>query len=734
MATTVDTLVVRIEADMKDMRRALRRVEADVSKSTSKMGGAFKKLGGAMKLALAAVAVRQAFIAGKAMIDLASDIEEMQGKSKVVFGEFRKGVVLELSAFGDAVGRSSHELEGMASTVQDTFVPMGFARGEAAKLSVELTKLAVDTASFNNASDTDTMNAFQSALVGNHETVRRFGVVITEATLNQELLTMGIEGGTKAATNAQKVQARLNLITDGVKDAQGDAARTAESYANQMKGLRGEFSELVGALGEKFLPMLVSVIKTLRNVTERVKAFLQSMDIIDTPLSDAMKNTQTQINKTKDALQDLQLRMSESVLMAQGKNNIDQVIEYKNEIEALTLQLIRLKQESLPSKGTGAKRVFNPEDINSLIGTAGATSNAGDTTSTKKTPAELLEEARQEQLKTLRELIPQQERLVEINKRENLAKETGSEILLQQFERARDIFNLKQKFPLLSIPELKQQLDLLQAIRDKNIETQKSIDLADKEKQDKDKAQEKLNASIERGIVLGKEHHTVKEEMKQQSIDLMNAFNDEEISYQQLMVAMEKIKEKKLELDPVYAQMKDRIQSTADAMTDSLTQMVLAGKINFDTMKDMFKDMVRQMIADALKAQVIKPLLGAVFGGIGGAIGGNVGTAFTAVGTNLNKAATGGSLQRGNPYLVGERGPELIVPSSAGTIMNNHNTKNALGGGGGTVVNQTINVQSGVAQTVRAEMISLLPRFKQDTMNAVVDAKRRGGAFGQAFG
>ena len=171
MATTVDTLVVRIEADMKDMRRALRRVEGDVSRSTKKMSGAFGRLGQAMKVAVAAVVVRQGFIAGKAMVDLASDIEEMQGKSKVVFGRFRSEVVTELTAFGDAVGRSSHELEGMASTVQDTFVPMGFARGEAAKLSVELTKLAVDTASFNNASDTDTIKAFQSALVGNHETL-----------------------------------------------------------------------------------------------------------------------------------------------------------------------------------------------------------------------------------------------------------------------------------------------------------------------------------------------------------------------------------------------------------------------------------------------------------------------------------------------------------------------------------------------------------------------------------
>ena len=93
---------------------------------------------------------QQAVKAGSYIVNLASDIEEMQGKSKVVFGEFRDQVVSDLEAFGDAVGRSTFELEGMASSIQDTFVPMGFARGAAADLSVELTKLAVDVASFNN--------------------------------------------------------------------------------------------------------------------------------------------------------------------------------------------------------------------------------------------------------------------------------------------------------------------------------------------------------------------------------------------------------------------------------------------------------------------------------------------------------------------------------------------------------------------------------------------------------
>ena len=716
MATTVDTLVVRIEADMKDMRRALRRVEGDVSKSTTKMSGAFKKLGGVMKLALAAVAVRQAFQAGKAMINLASDIEEMQGKSKVVFGAFRANVVQELAEFGDAVGRSTHELEGMASTVQDTFVPMGFARGEAAKLSVEMTKLAVDVASFNNASDTDTMNAFQSALVGNHETVRRFGVVITEATLDQELMTMGIQAGAKAATNAQKVQARLNLITKGVKDAQGDAARTAESYANQMKGLRAEFSELVGALGKRFLPMLVSVIGTLRTVTQKVKDFLQAMNIIDTPFSDAMR-------KAKQRIVDVQIEMRELQKLINTKKpgaekSLYDTFFYTDQVRKFKGELIAL-DEFIRRQATQTQITMPPpREDKSTDGDSEASFTSGSLFGDADKFISEMEaiEAQQEAVKKLSRL----------HFRLHEAQTGGQPNLADELKREIHFEEMRGQFTQLSEEKIRELSD---AQWYSTYATQAYSSALSKLQNEKE------NDIVlgEKGLALYKNETDATILLREQTEQLQAAMRTGAIDFAQYQEAMARITEVIPPVNEAFEQMKDRVQTTFDAMSDSLTQMVMDGKINFGTMKDMFKDMVRQMIADALKAQVIKPILGSIFGSIGGAVGGNIGAAFSAVGATA-KAAGGGSLQRGNPYLVGERGPELIVPSSAGTIMNNHNTKNAMGGGGGTVVNQTINVQSGVAQTVRAEMISLLPRFKQDTMNAVVDAKRRGGAFGQAFG
>lgn len=204
---------------------------------------------------------------------MAASVEEMQSKSEAVFGSFVGQVRKDLSAFGQEVGRSAFELEGMASSIQDTFVPLGFARGEAAKLSTTLTKLAVDVGSFNDEADAEVMRAFQSALVGNHEAVRRFGIVITEASLKQELLNMGINKSVNEITNQEKVQARLNLIMKGTTDAQGDAIKTADSFTNRMKALGAALNDLVVTAISPFLDELAKFIAMITKGVQMLQSF-----------------------------------------------------------------------------------------------------------------------------------------------------------------------------------------------------------------------------------------------------------------------------------------------------------------------------------------------------------------------------------------------------------------------------------------------------------------------------
>jgi len=84
------------------------------------------------------------------------------------------------------------------------------------------------------------------------------------------------------------------------------------------------------------------------------------------------------------------------------------------------------------------------------------------------------------------------------------------------------------------------------------------------------------------------------------------------------------------------------------------------------------------------------------------------------------------------PYMVGERGAEMFVPKSAGNIINN--SQLGSGGGGNIVIEQNLNFATGVSQTVRAEILNLLPAIQESTLGAVRDARLRGGTFAKDFG
>ena len=111
------------------------------------------------------------------------------------------------------------------------------------------------------------------------------------------------------------------------------------------------------------------------------------------------------------------------------------------------------------------------------------------------------------------------------------------------------------------------------------------------------------------------------------------------------------------------------------------------------------------------------------------------GSSGTTTGTTLPGTATGGSVQQSNaPRLVGERGPELFVPHTAGSITPSSLTPGKLGGGGGVNIVQNLNFAVGITNTVRAEIMNMLPAIQSSTLSAVADAKQRGGKFSKAFG
>ena len=151
--------------------------------------------------------------------------------------------------------------------------------------------------------------------------------------------------------------------------------------------------------------------------------------------------------------------------------------------------------------------------------------------------------------------------------------------------------------------------------------------------------------------------------------------------------------------------------------------------------QDLQKTVIQVLILDRLKKAITGALTGSATSGLTPlrmfqiATGGGGATTATE-----GRFATGGAIQANRPALVGERGPELFVPRTAGAITPSSLTPSKMGGGTPMVINQNLNFALGVTNTVRSEIANLLPSIQQSTISAVADAKVRGGKFAKAFG
>jgi hypothetical protein len=157
---------------------------------------------------------------------------------------------------------------------------------------------------------------------------------------------------------------------------------------------------------------------------------------------------------------------------------------------------------------------------------------------------------------------------------------------------------------------------------------------------------------------------------------------------------------------------------------DQLSRAIVAGESFGEALSGVFKNILKDITAMILRTTILQAIMQSI-GIISPTT--NAAAAFGKM-TGLVPRANGGPVMAGGGYRVGERGTETFVPQTNGYILPNDMAPSET-----VVVNQTINVQTGVAQTVRAEMASLMPRFKADAMAGVLEAKQRGGSYARGL-
>ena len=203
---------------------------------------------------------------GSQAIQTASDLEEVQNVVNVSFGSMAN----EVEAFAKTAiwsfGMSELTAKQTASTFMAMANGMGLAMKDGKNMSLQLTALAGDMASFYNVRQDVAQTALNSVFTGETESLKKFGIVMTEANLSAFALSRGITKSYSAMSQAEKVALRYHYVLKATANAQGDFVRTSGSWANQVRVLKEQFNQLLGILGKGLIQVLTPIVQVLNKL------------------------------------------------------------------------------------------------------------------------------------------------------------------------------------------------------------------------------------------------------------------------------------------------------------------------------------------------------------------------------------------------------------------------------------------------------------------------------------
>ena len=244
----------------------------NVENSATRVGGVFSSMG------------EKVTAAGKAMtmfitvpilgalgysVKAASDLNETVSKTEVVFKDSAKEVLSWSNGTLKSIGLSKLSALDMAATFGDMGTSMGLNTGEATKMSKGLVNLTGDMASFKNMKPAEVHTALTSVFTGETESLKRLGIVMTEANLIQFAQATGVTKSYKEMTQAEKVQLRYNYVMAMSKNSIGDFQRTQASAANQMRIFTEGIKEAATKIGALLLPTFVKFMNIANQVLDR---------------------------------------------------------------------------------------------------------------------------------------------------------------------------------------------------------------------------------------------------------------------------------------------------------------------------------------------------------------------------------------------------------------------------------------------------------------------------------
>jgi hypothetical protein len=285
-------------------------------------------------------------------IKAASDFEESASKVDVIFGRASKSVKDFASTAAISLGQSKQDVLNAAGVFGTFGKAAGLAGEDLGLFTTDFVTLATDLASFNNSTPEEAVMAIGAALRGESEPLRRYGILLDDATLKAEATSLGIYKGNKALTSQQKILAAQSAIYKQSGDAQGDFARTADGLANSQRTLTALFKNLQIELGQKLLPVTTDFVNALidiktalddipapaKSATARIAEFVAKAVLSVNPLVkfyNIITQIGNQLNKTEKDLdpysQKLNYGTAQTIRMADASDELKNKLKEEEE-------------------------------------------------------------------------------------------------------------------------------------------------------------------------------------------------------------------------------------------------------------------------------------------------------------------------------------------------------------------------------------------------------------------
>lgn len=268
-------------------------------------------------------------------------IAEYLGNAVAKFNDFYEATDLFHNAMGNLSGEADtliSKMQGLLgvdptkamtymATIQSLGTSFGLASDKAYVLSKNLTQLAYDEGSYWNKDVAETFTAMSSAISGEIEPIRRLGVDLSQARLQQELLALGFNKQVSSLSQADKAVLRYIAIMKQTANVQGNLAQTIQSPANQIKILKAQLDMLAKSVGSLLYPAMKSILPPLIAAVQLIREFVQwvaklmGVKVVFTDftksadsvggIGDAMDDTTDSTKKAAKALKDYTMGFDE---------------------------------------------------------------------------------------------------------------------------------------------------------------------------------------------------------------------------------------------------------------------------------------------------------------------------------------------------------------------------------------------------------------------------------------